>query len=332
MKKFKKIGALLFLSAYLFIGLNLASPVLAADEVKFTPQIGIPGSEFQQGVSTTVGTISSTTATSDLLARYVAAFYKWGLSIVGVLAVLMLMAGGLMWLSSGGDSGRIGSAKKMIEGSLLGTFLLLGAYFFLNTINPDLTKLPVLTIETVKKVAESELICCDPTKGETRIPIKIVDGKNIATNGALIGKEVTCGNNVSICYSGDACLKDSSPTDPKYKCFTDNWSCVCKVPGIVADYTNYCQDNTTKEGCNSWCKDKANFISGYQTFITAASTNQCYSDNLSYPKPGASCGSRPSATCRPKGDLAKDALKCPDGSSHDWLGAESCAPGYFCCY
>lgn len=152
MKKFKKISAILFFSAYLILGFKFATPVLAADEVKFTPQVGIPNSEFTTDNGVAIGKKEGSVITSDLLARYVKAFYNWGLSIVGVLAVLMLMAGGLIWLTSAGDSGKIENAKKMISGSLFGTLLLVGAYFFLNTINPDLAKLPVIELATVDKM------------------------------------------------------------------------------------------------------------------------------------------------------------------------------------
>ena len=169
MTRFKKFGAIFFISTYLFIGGALIVPraSFAATTVKFTPQIGIPGSNFQQGVSTTIGATadvvnpntgkSEQVMRSDLLARYIAAFYNWGLYIVGALAVLMLMAAGIVWITSMGDSGKIGQAKKMIGGSIMGTALLVGAWFFLNTINPDLTKLPSIDSVIIGSVATG---CC----------------------------------------------------------------------------------------------------------------------------------------------------------------------------
>lgn len=163
MKNFKKIRAFLFLSAYFIISLSFISPALAELDVNFTPQISIPGSEFQQGVGVTVVETNGATTSSTLLARYIRAFYNYGLSIVGVLAVLMLMAGGFTWLTAADNSSKIGTAKKMIGGSLLGSFLLLGAYFFLNTINPDLTKLPAIEMGTINRVA---LGCCEVAKDD----------------------------------------------------------------------------------------------------------------------------------------------------------------------
>ncbi len=161
MTKIKKIGLLLSLS---FI---LAGSTLAAD-VNFVPQIGIPGTEFKEGSGVPVGEVSEETTRSTLLARYVKAIYTYGLSIVGVLAVLMLMAGGFTWLTSAGNNSKVEQAKKMIEGSLFGAFLLLGASFFLNTINPDLAKLPVIEMSTVNRVNQG---CCEVAKddGTTKI-------------------------------------------------------------------------------------------------------------------------------------------------------------------
>lgn len=140
---YKKI---IFIFSFLFLLFGASDQIRAVEvkNVNFTPQIGIPGSEFQQGEAVEVGGISvqgdNKVLTANLISRYVNSFYSWGLSILGIIAVLMLSAGGVLWLTSRGDNGQIEKAKKMISGSLFGSLLLLGSWFILNTINPDLVK------------------------------------------------------------------------------------------------------------------------------------------------------------------------------------------------
>lgn len=165
MKNFKKIRTTLFFGAYLIISINLILPISAqAVDVNFSPQVGIPKTEFEKGTPIKIGDVTENSATgetvmqSDLLARYISAFYGWGLSIVGVISVLMLMAAGVIWLTSAGDSGKITNAKKMVEGSLLGGALLISSWFLLNTINPNLTKLPAIETVIIDKVITG---CCE---------------------------------------------------------------------------------------------------------------------------------------------------------------------------
>lgn len=245
MKNFKKIGALLFISSYLIIGLSFSTSVSAANTVEFTPQVGIPGTEFQQGVGTAIGKTVGETISSDLIARYVSAFYKWGLSIVGVLAVLMLMAGGLIWLTSGGDSGKIGQAKKMIGGSLLGSLLLVGAYFFLNTINPDLTKLPAieLTVINKKDVDASK----DTSDG-------IIDNeKNIPSDAEIKWKCLTfetqsCEDTVPPTMNINASIcREKLGEHPSCNGFT--WCCA-KSAADQKSIDDYCKNQDTGTACN----------------------------------------------------------------------------------
>lgn len=306
MKNFKKIGALLFLSAYLVIGLSLSIPVFAAEEVKFSPQISIPGTEFQTGTGVAVGETVGATTSSTLLARYIKSFYTWGLSIVGVLAVLMLMAGGITWLTSAGDSGKIGNAKKMISGSLFGTLLLVGAYFFLNTINPDLTKLPALEMANIKPLGG--LDCCDPDKGIISYPVTIVNGKKMAANGE--NKIISCKASSPECKANEKC-SDVHRTG-KYQCF-DNKSC------------------STEPGAGCYASCPANYGEDLQLadFKCADSQKCCYPINRGL---NASCG----------GPFSKSVCltaindDCPNGSVFNVLGKthddkQECASGLKCC-
>ncbi|OGM00743.1 hypothetical protein A2480_02710 [Candidatus Uhrbacteria bacterium RIFOXYC2_FULL_47_19] len=83
------------------------------------------------------------------LAEYISGMFRYAIPVAAVLAVVMMMIGGLQWLTSAGDSGRVGAAKKRIIGAAIGLALLLGSYLLLYTINPNLVSLRALRIETV---------------------------------------------------------------------------------------------------------------------------------------------------------------------------------------
>ena len=75
------------------------------------------------------------------LADYIKGVYKYAVSIVSIIAVVMIMVGGLTWLTAGGSGERIRKAKETISGSVIGLFLVFGSYVLLNSISTNLTDL-----------------------------------------------------------------------------------------------------------------------------------------------------------------------------------------------
>lgn len=75
--------------------------------------------------------------------------YKLGMGIAGVLAVIMIMVGGFIWIAAAGDAGKIKKAKQMISGAVVGLTLTFGAYTFLQTVNPDLINFSALKIPVI---------------------------------------------------------------------------------------------------------------------------------------------------------------------------------------
>jgi len=86
------------------------------------------------------------------ISEYIFAIYNYGLTVVGVIAVLILMAAGILWIVSGGDSGKITKAKEMIMGSVTGLLLLVSMTLLLSYINPDLIKKRAITLDVIKEV------------------------------------------------------------------------------------------------------------------------------------------------------------------------------------
>lgn len=75
--------------------------------------------------------------------------YKLGVGIAAILAVIMIMAGGFIWIAAAGDTGRIGQAKTMISGAVVGLVLTVGSYVALQTVNPNLVNFTALKIPVV---------------------------------------------------------------------------------------------------------------------------------------------------------------------------------------
>ncbi len=72
---------------------------------------------------------------------FVANFYQFALMIGGVLAFGVVVYGGVRYMASAGNPSGQSDAKEWIEAALLGLLLLVGAYFILNVVNPQLTNL-----------------------------------------------------------------------------------------------------------------------------------------------------------------------------------------------
>ncbi|MDD3435011.1 MAG: hypothetical protein PHY76_00685 [Patescibacteria group bacterium] len=119
-------------------------------EPKFTNpsdtwQVKIPGLERLSEVNCADGVCKI-----PWISEYSFGLYSFALNIASILAVLILMAAGVIWIISGGDQGKITNAKKMIAGSVTGLVLLVGANLILSFINPDLIKLKSLEIAYIE--------------------------------------------------------------------------------------------------------------------------------------------------------------------------------------
>lgn len=126
-----------------------APPPSAPKETPFVPiepklQINIPTLQFSK--ITKEGQYINV----PYLADYIAGVYKYAVSIVSIIAIIMIMVGGLRWLTAGGNASAIGSAKETISGAVIGLILLLGSYTVLYTINPNLVNFKALNIQLIK--------------------------------------------------------------------------------------------------------------------------------------------------------------------------------------
>jgi len=250
--------------------------------IEFEPQITIPGSEFQSNTKVNVGSFNETTGKmqSDLLGRYMLAIINYALAAVAILATVVLMGGGLLWLTSRGDSGQIGKAKGLIGGSLTGMILLLCSWIILNTINPDLTKFKSVDTKVVDPKNYQVLTCCNSKTGPVETKILIKDGKKIAIEGQHKGKAIRCIDGYIECGGNQVCVNIDYG---KFECKDNIFCCECKKPASFTEIglQNHCKDNSTKEGCEDWCKSlkgawgTSGEMKLYPGFLLCTSKNQC---------------------------------------------------------
>lgn len=80
------------------------------------------------------------------IAGQIANFYTWALEIGALVALLVLIYGGIVYTTSAGNASRISEAKEWVFGALIGLFILFGSFLILNTINPELIKLKDLKL------------------------------------------------------------------------------------------------------------------------------------------------------------------------------------------
>ncbi|KKU13678.1 MAG: hypothetical protein UX20_C0016G0026 [Candidatus Magasanikbacteria bacterium GW2011_GWC2_45_8] len=100
----------------------------------------------------------------SFLGEYLAALYRFLISIAGIISAVMIMIGGFQWIAAGGNSSQRASALERIEGALVGLALVIVSYLVLYIINPDLVRFQSLRIPVVENVPFEDAEF--PTRGE----------------------------------------------------------------------------------------------------------------------------------------------------------------------
>lgn len=88
---------------------------------------------------------------SNVLGVYINAVYNWLLIAGAVVAILVMMIGGLQYTLARGNAGAIGQAKDRITNAGIGMVLLLGAYVVAYLIDPNLTRFESLDISSIER-------------------------------------------------------------------------------------------------------------------------------------------------------------------------------------
>lgn len=126
----------------------------ATNTVNFTPQITIDN-DFNNGTAITIPNDTSA------IAKYIRTIYKYAIGVVGIVAAVVLMIGGMLWITAAGNADRVSEAKAWIGASLTGLVLTLCSYLILATVNPALVNFTITPVKKVETLSgDSSMGCC----------------------------------------------------------------------------------------------------------------------------------------------------------------------------
>lgn len=83
--------------------------------------------------------------------EFIASFYRFSIPMSILIAVVLIMIGGVIWITSAGDQGRIAKAREFIINPIIGIVILMGAYVILALINPNLVNLSAVAPPEIGK-------------------------------------------------------------------------------------------------------------------------------------------------------------------------------------
>ena len=238
LKSFPKILTIFFLIIFIF---QLASLIFlfvlpqvsqAADPATFKPQVEIPGMDKEFGATDPKTGGYAIPGSTASIAKYIKVIYKYAIGIVGILAAVVLMVGGVMWIVAGGNATAIGEAKAWIGASLTGLVLALMSYLILATVNPALVDLKTTTIKKVTSGTETITEgCCVPVNG---------------SKSCTVGKKNSAGT--SLCLIPDE-THNSLPCNKIPQCQQYLTNCNGTNDGVSCGDNKVCA-NSRCESCN----------------------------------------------------------------------------------
>jgi len=153
------------------------------------------------------------------LGDYISAIFNLAMGIAGTIAVLALIIGGILYMTSAGNPEARGNAKKRITAAIFGMILLFSSYLIAKTINPQIIEMhleglpnvsgffliegdvrkpcPVFVTDTTK-IASGATILYDCDDPEKNLPILIFSypGKNLEGEASV--SELNCGDSQGV--------------------------------------------------------------------------------------------------------------------------------------
>lgn len=204
----------------------------------------IPGWNMSTAISCeNVG--NNTVCKIPWISQMINSIYKYLLGAVGIIAAVAMMVGGLVWLTAGGNSGRVMQAKSIINGSIIGLVLAFSTYFILYQVNPSLTNLQPIKVTMVNKAptinystyAGSNYTSCDAYTAECSSK-GLVNPEN---NSLCEGKaDFTSAETTYYCCCAIAA---------KAGCSWQGRDCNADTENDIADGLNYCGTSATNYKC-----------------------------------------------------------------------------------
>jgi hypothetical protein len=121
----------------------IITSALAALAAAIIPSIASAQTQISASIP---GMTNTGTGTAISPEYFIQGFYQFALLIGGLLAVGVVVYGGIKYMVSAGNPSGQSDAKEWIWGALLGLLLLGGAYLVLYVINPQLVQLNLASL------------------------------------------------------------------------------------------------------------------------------------------------------------------------------------------
>lgn len=140
-------------------------------------------------------------------------FFGWlffaAMGFAAVLALLMIVVGGVQYMVAAGNTSGQGAAKKRISDALLGLVLALASVLILYTINPDLTRIGAPTLDDADIEGGIRGECLDLDFGDIRENDPLVEA---CYQGSDEGRDRDALSSCMCSSAGYFTLTDDDPT------------------------------------------------------------------------------------------------------------------------
>ncbi len=185
------------------------------------------------------------------LSTYLIGFYNFLLSIVGIVAVLFMIFGGLKYITAVGNSSKIGDAKNQIMSAITGLLLALLSWVIVDTINPDILYMRQPGVAFNELLNGSTGICSTYTTDENGVGTCtcVQGGAGDSTSPQACDQACIASGGCGEVGGDTACIMGGSPADQNAPGYIPSQGCAC------ADGTHLVLEATSTAGCNAACRE-----------------------------------------------------------------------------
>ena len=169
------------------------------------------------------------------LGDFILFIYKFAVRIAAIVATIVIIIAGIQYVTSGGNSEMITSAKKRIGGAIVGLLIAYLSYTILNTLNPALVNFRLPQVWMVREQNIVPQFCADApvnstfhlvaNQGDQTSEVKVEEGfKYELTYSDATKDQFRCGNRYFINNAGaQTCFGNHCPNSGE-KCININIS------------------------------------------------------------------------------------------------------------
>lgn len=125
-----KLKAVMAFATIFAFGALLAPSVSLAADAAVGDTFGV--AKVQTGLGGAIG--------QTKLIDTITGIIRIGLSLLGIIAVVIILAGGFKWMTAGGNEDKVGEARKMIISGVIGMAIIMSAFAIANFVISSLAE------------------------------------------------------------------------------------------------------------------------------------------------------------------------------------------------